>query len=65
MAKKTRRFIYWTPRVLSILFLVYLALMSLDIFDGYYGFWGMVLGLFHAQHPNIDTACYTDNILEA
>jgi len=43
--------IYWTPRILSIVFLLFLALFSLDIFDGHYGFWGTILGLFMHNIP--------------
>lgn len=53
MKKKINKFIYWTPRILSIIFLIFLALMSLDIFDGNYGFWGTILGLFMHNVPTI------------
>lgn len=53
MAKKVNRFIYWTPRILSIIFILFLALMSLDIFDGNYTFWGTVLGLFMHNIPTL------------
>jgi len=33
MAKQTGKFIYWTPRILSILFILFLAMFSLDVFD--------------------------------
>jgi hypothetical protein len=45
MEKKTGGFIYWTPRILSILFVVFLALFSLDIFDMALSFWETVVGL--------------------
>jgi hypothetical protein len=51
MAKNLDKFIYWTPRILSIIFIVFLVLMSLDIFEGNYGFWGTVLGLFMHNIP--------------
>jgi len=43
--------IYWTPRILSIVFLLFLAMFSLDVFDGHYGFWGTILGLFMHNIP--------------
>ena len=46
MEIKINKFIYWTPRVLSILFLIFLALFSLDIFEMNLGFWGTIVGLF-------------------
>lgn len=42
---------YWTPRIVSILFLVFLALFSLDVFEGHYGFWGTVLALLMHNIP--------------
>lgn len=51
MKKKISKFVYWTPRILSILFLLFLAMFSLDIFDGNYGFWGTILGLFMHNIP--------------
>jgi len=51
MEKKIGRFVYWTPRILSILFLIFLALMSLDIFDMKLGFWGTIIGLFMHNIP--------------
>ena len=53
MKDKTSKFTYWTPRILSILFLLFLTLFSLDIFEGNYGFWGTVLGLFMHNIPVI------------
>lgn len=34
--------LYWTPRVLSIIFVLFLALMSLDVFEEGQGFWQAV-----------------------
>ena len=48
---RVNRFVYWAPRVLSILFLLFLAMFSLDIFDAGYDFWGTVLGLFMHNIP--------------
>ena len=57
MEKKKRKkikinsLLYWTPRVLSILFILFLAMFSLDIFEGNYGFWGTIVGLFMHNIP--------------
>lgn len=51
MEKNVNKFIYWTPRVLSIIFICFLALFSLDIFDMKLGFWGTILGLFMHNIP--------------
>ena len=53
MKKKISKFIYWTPRILSIIFILFLAMFSLDIFEGNYGFWGTILGLFIHNIPTL------------
>lgn len=53
MARKINKFLYWTPRILSIIFILFLALFSLDVFEGNYGFWGTILGLFMHNIPSI------------
>jgi hypothetical protein len=53
MEKKLNKFIYWPPRVLSIMFLLFLTLFSLDIFDMDLGFWGTILGLFMHNIPTL------------
>lgn len=50
---KVNKFIYWIPRVLGVIFILFLALMSLDVFDENAGFWGTVLGLFMHNIPDI------------
>jgi hypothetical protein len=50
---KSGRFIFWAPRILSILFILFLALFSLDVFDGNYGFWGTLLALLIHNIPSI------------
>src|SRR3989344_3232578 len=49
--KKINKFIYWMPRILSIVFILFLALFSLDVFEGNYGFWGTIVGLFMHNIP--------------
>jgi len=52
MAKaKASKFIFWTPRIISILFILFLAMFSLDIFGNGYTFWETVLGLFMHNIP--------------
>jgi hypothetical protein len=48
---KMSRLLFWTPRILSIIFIIFLAMFSLDIFDGHYGFWGTILGLLIHNIP--------------
>lgn len=45
------KFIYWTPRILSILFLIFLALFSLDVISEATGFWQITLGLLMHNVP--------------
>ena len=45
MKKKGRGWIFWTPRILSIVFIAFLSLFSLDVFGEGLGFW-QVLGAF-------------------
>ncbi|MDP3026841.1 MAG: hypothetical protein Q8N63_03970, partial [Nanoarchaeota archaeon] len=47
------KFLYWAPRILSIIFILFLSLFSLDIFEGNYGFGGTILGLFMHNIPSI------------
>ena len=51
MKKKISKFVRWTPRILSIAFILFLMLFSLDIFDMKLGFWGTIAGLFMHNIP--------------
>jgi hypothetical protein len=53
MPRKVSKFIFWTPRILSICFILFLTLFSLDVFDGNYGFWGTLLALFMHNIPTL------------
>lgn len=39
-----KKFLYYSPRVLSVLFVLFLSLFSLDVFNEYSG-WGVLLPL--------------------
>jgi hypothetical protein len=49
--RKISKWLYWSPRILSILFLLFLAMFSLDVFGNNYTFWETVLGLFMHNIP--------------
>ncbi len=49
--KKIKGWIFWIPRILSILFLLFLAMFSLDVFGNNYTFWETILGLFMHNIP--------------
>lgn len=53
MKEKTSRFVYWAPRVLSIIFITFLALMSLDVFSPGLGLWEIVIGLLMHNIPTL------------
>lgn len=50
---KKDKFIYWTPRIFSIIFILFLALFSLDVFEMNLGFWGTMGGLLIHNLPSI------------
>lgn len=40
-----RRLLFWSPRVLCILFAVFVSLFAFDVFGQGYGFWGTIFAL--------------------
>jgi hypothetical protein len=51
MAKKVNKFLYWAPRIMSIIFVLFLMMFSLDVFDMNLGFWGTIVGLLMHNIP--------------
>jgi hypothetical protein len=51
--QKISKFLFWTPRILSILFILFLSLFSLDIFDMKLTFWETILGLLMHNIPSL------------
>lgn len=49
---KINKFVYWTPRILSILFIAFISMFALDIFEMRLGFWGTIVGLFMHLIPS-------------
>jgi len=45
MKASQKRILFWTPRVLSLLFALFVSLFALDVFGMGYGFWETVLAL--------------------
>ncbi len=41
----SKKALFWTPRILSIAFIVFLSLFALDVFDEHLGFWPTLLAL--------------------
>jgi len=40
-----KKALYWIPRILAIMFIVFVSLFALDIFGMGLGFWGTIVGL--------------------
>jgi len=47
------KILFWTPRILDIILILFLALFSLDVFDSCNGFLSCVLALFIHNIPSI------------
>lgn len=52
MKKNFDQCVTWAPRILAIIFLLFLTLFSLDVFEGQYGFWGTTLALLIHNIPS-------------
>lgn len=50
---KGHRFIYWAPRIMAILFIAFLALFSLDVFESEQGIGNILIGLIMHNIPAI------------
>ena len=50
---KVSKLLYWAPRILSIVFILFLSLFSLDIFGNNYTFWETIAGLFMHNIPSL------------
>jgi hypothetical protein len=46
MRQSYAKILLWTPRILGILFALFLSIFALDVFGQGYGFWGTALALF-------------------
>lgn len=54
MAKRrVNNFLYWTPRILAILLILFLFLFSLDVVGTKLGFWGTFLNLLMNNIPSL------------
>jgi len=45
MKRSVKRMLFWAPRILSILFAVFVSLFAFDVFEQGYDFWETVLAL--------------------
>lgn len=53
MNKTLKGVLLWTPRIAGILFILFLGMFALDVFDSRLGFWGTVLALSIHLIPSI------------
>lgn len=51
MVNKVNKYIYWTPRLLSILFILFLMIFSLDVIRPGVPFWQITAGLVAHNIP--------------
>ncbi|MDD5342676.1 MAG: hypothetical protein PHI73_05095 [Patescibacteria group bacterium] len=51
MEKNISKGLFWTPRILAMIFILFLALMSLDVFGPGQGFWQTTEALFTHNLP--------------
>lgn len=47
----SRRVLYWTPRILGIVFAGFISLFALDVFDGQQGFWRTLVAFLMHMIP--------------
>jgi len=51
MAKRINKLIYWTPRILGIIFILFLMMFSLDTLQPGLTIWQIIIGLFMHNLP--------------
>ena len=51
MKRSVKRLLFWTPRVVCILFAVFVSLFALDVFGEGYGFWETILAFMIHMIP--------------
>ena len=56
MNKPLRNILFWMSRILAILFILFVSLFGLDIFEMELGFWDTIVGLFMHLLPSIAMA---------
>jgi len=51
--KNARSWIYWSPRILTIVFILFISMFALDVFGNNYTLWQTVQGLFMHLIPSM------------
>jgi len=53
MCQRTMRALFWAPRLLTVLFILFLGLFALDVFNEGYGPWETMVALFMHLIPHM------------
>jgi len=53
MSKTLRQILFWTPRILGILFTLFVGMFSLDVFEMGGGFWAILGGFIVHNIPTL------------
>ena len=53
MCQRPMRALFWAPRLLTVLFILFLGLFALDVFSEGYGPWETVVALFMHLIPHM------------
>lgn len=48
-----KRLLFWSPRILCLLFAAFISMFALDVFDGHHGFWRTLLALAMHLVPTV------------
>lgn len=51
--KKKNRILYWSPRILTILFILFISMFALDVFSEKYGILETIVALFMHLIPSL------------
>ena len=52
-SKNKKGILFWLPRLITIIFILFISMFALDIFGMNLGFWGTIFGLFMHLTPSI------------
>lgn len=53
MSSTTKMFLFWTPRIATIVFALFLSIFAADVFNGQYDFFGTIIALFMHLIPSM------------
>lgn len=53
MSSLTKAFLFWTPRIATIVFALFLSIFAADVFNGQYDFFGTIVALFMHLIPSM------------